>query len=86
MAKEDSMLTTIDNPFNPFEDFIQWWKKDLLLGHDCCGLLAREANINDLASENVNDRDITDAMDRIVKEDPIYKIVYPTDYKKVSSG
>ena len=44
--EKDSMLTTFDNRFNPFTDFIRWWKEDLRLGHDCCGTLAREANLS----------------------------------------
>ena len=43
--EKDSMLTTFDNPFNPFTEFDRWWKEDLLLGHNCCGLLANESTI-----------------------------------------
>lgn len=72
----DFMLTTFDNPFDPFTDFIRWWKEDLRLGHDCCGKLAREANISDLAGDDVIVQDITDAAQRIVLQEPtIYKIV-----------
>lgn len=82
---EDSMLTTFDNPFNPFSDFVRWWKEDLLLQHDCCGTLAREANTNDVASDEVNDKAIVEAMKRIVEREPmIYKIVVPSDF--VASG
>ncbi len=80
--EEDSMLTTYDNPFNPFKDFILWWKMDvLILGHDCCGLLARESNTSSVASEAANDQLVVDAMNRIVANEPtIYKIVYERDY------
>lgn len=81
MDEKDSMLTTYDNPFNPFTDFIRWWKEDLRLGHDCCGTLAREANISFVASEKVNDKNVIEAMNYIVKQNPtIYKIVYKTDF------
>lgn len=81
---KDSMLTTFDNPFNPFNDFDRWWKEDLLLGHDCCGLLARESNVSDVANDNVNDKAIIDAMKKITKDNPtIYKIVYESDFDKV---
>lgn len=77
MNEQDLMLTTFDNPFNPFTDFIRWWKEDLLLGHDCCGTLAREANTSTLSGDSINDKEIRDAMNRIVKNEPmIYKIVY----------
>lgn len=81
MEEKDSMLTTFDNPFNPFNDFVRWWKEDLLLGHDCCGTLARESNVSDVASDDVNDKEIVEAMNRIVKRDPmIYKIVFKSDF------
>lgn len=73
---KDSMLTTYDNPFNPFTDFDRWFKEDLLLGHDCCGYLARESNTNDVVSDSVNDEYVIDAMNRIVLREPmIYRIV-----------
>ncbi len=85
--EKDSMLTTYDNPFNPFTEFDRWWKEDLLLGHNCCGLLANESNVSDIASDEVNDKAIIEAMERIVKREPmIYKIVYQSDFNKVANG
>lgn len=85
--EKDSMLTTFDNPFNPFTEFDRWWKEDLLLGHNCCGLLANESNVSDVASDEVNDKAIIEAMERIVKREPmIYKIVYQSDFKKAVNG
>ena len=85
--EKDSMLTTFDNPFNPFTEFDRWWKEDLLLGHNCCGLLANESNVSDIASDEVNDNAIIEAIERIVKTEPmIYKIVYQSDFKKEANG
>ena len=85
--EKDSMLTTFDNPFNPFTDFSNWLKQDLLSGHDCCGTLAREANISSIRSEYANDKEIIEAMERIVKQEPfIYKIVYKNDLVTSLSG
>ena len=85
--EKDSMLTTFDNPFNPFTEFDRWWKENLLLGHNCCGLLANESNVSDIASDEVNDKAIIEAMERIVKREPmIYKIVYQSDFKKEANG
>lgn len=78
MEKElDFMLTTYDNPYDPFEEFTPWFKMDLLLGHNCCQLLANESNTNEIASDEVNDKEIITAMDRIVEREP-------TIYKKIS--
>lgn len=80
--EEDYMLTTFDNPFNPFKDFEAWWKYDLILGHDCCGLLARVARTSDLFSDKVNDKLIEEAMDQICSEEPmIYKKVTKNDFE-----
>lgn len=77
MKEKDSMLTTFDNPFNPFVDYNRWYKEDMLLGYNTCGYLARESNVSDVASDEVNDKAVVDAMERIVKRYPtIYKIVY----------
>jgi hypothetical protein len=77
---EDFMLTTYDNPFNPFDEFENWFKTDLVLGWNCCQTLAREANTSDIVSDEVNQVEIFEAMKRIVKDWPmIYKIVVKTD-------
>lgn len=83
------MLTTYDNPINPFTEFKSWWKLDLILGHDCCGLLARTANLSDISSDEKKEKEILEAMQEIVKENPtIYKIVSEEDYnvEKDSGG
>lgn len=83
MAKaeeNDFMLTTHDNPFNPFKEFDLWWKEDLRLGYDCCGLLARTAATSSISSDEVKEAEILRAIDEIVKNQPmIYK-------KSIKSG
>lgn len=77
MNEENYMLTTFDNPFDPFEDFDRWWKQDMLLNHDCCGLLASTACVSDELGDEVNEKAIKEAMEKIVSDEPlIYKIVY----------
>lgn len=82
----DIMLTTVDNPFNPFTEFERWWKEDLRLGHDCCGLLALNANTSEIFSDEVNQRIINQAMIDIVEFDPsTYIIVKENDYEIVEN-
>lgn len=82
---DDFMLTTVDNQFNPFDDFEIWWKEDLRLGHDTCGLLARTSNVSDVASDEVNEQYINSAMDEIVRRWPmIYRKVRKSDYAMAS--
>jgi hypothetical protein len=72
---DDAMLTTFDNPFNPFKEYDQWFKWDFL-GFNCQGTLANEAIYSDVASDSVNELETLLAMKRIVKKYPkIYRIV-----------
>ena len=65
-----SMLTTFDNPYNPFENYDDWYRFDNDHKYDSCGKLAREmACIPDelVPSEEVK---LTEsAIDNIVKND-----------------
>ena len=62
-------LSTIDNPFNPFEDFIQWYLYDIEKGYNSSGRLARVANLTDDLSEIEKDKAIEKAIDDIIKYD-----------------
>ena len=76
------MLTTYDNPYNPFTQFNLWFKHDMLLGHNCCGLLAKTACLNNIQSDYYNQKDVNDAINYICKEFPlIYKKVYRSDFE-----
>ena len=68
MAK-DYMLSTNDNPYNPFEQFIPWFLFDIEKGYDCCGRLARIANFSDDMTQKEIDEENERAIDIIVKED-----------------
>lgn len=41
------LLTTVDNPYSPFDDFKRWYMEDLNLGYNTCGLIARLSNPSD---------------------------------------
>jgi hypothetical protein len=60
-------LTTIDNPFDPFDDFDKWYAFDIAHGYDSCGYLARIARTSDKFSEEDQEREIQRAIDEIVK-------------------
>ena len=47
---EEYMLTTVDNPFDPFTQFDQWLSFDTAQGHNTPGLLD-QVTITLLASE-----------------------------------
>ena len=68
-------LTTIDNPFNPFEQFNDWYRFDEGKGYHSCAYLARIARTSDQLSPAENEDEIERAIDDIVKYNPlgIYK-------------
>lgn len=71
------MLTTYDNPFDPFEEFDKWYLFDVDKGYNSCGYLARIARTSDGLSEPENDEEIERAIDEIIHYD------FLNVYKKV---
>lgn len=71
-------ITTIDNPFDPFEEFEDWNALDVQLGHNTCSLLARF----DYNSSELSERDqllsTEQAIDDIISVDAL------NIYRKVS--
>jgi hypothetical protein len=49
------MLTTIDNPFDPFEQFTSWLLFDEEKGYHSCSYLGRIARTSDQLSDEEND-------------------------------
>lgn len=68
MTAERPMLTTIDNPFNPFTQFAEWYAYDEAAGHHSTSLLDRIAVTSDELSESEQDYAIERAIDEIVTE------------------
>lgn len=64
-------LTTIDNPYDPIENFSDWFNYDTDKGYNSSGLLARIAKISDSMSDEENDREVERAIDEIIKFDPL---------------
>lgn len=66
---EECALTTFDNPYDPFEQFIPWFLFDEERGYHSCGYLARIANTSDQLSDEENAAILEEAIDEIVKYD-----------------
>lgn len=62
-------LSTIDNPYNPFDQFYDWYRCDLDKGHNCCSYLDRIAYTSEQFSDEENAREIERAIDEIIKYD-----------------
>lgn len=62
------MLTTIDNPYDPFNDYDRWYSYDFRKGYHTPGLLARVCVISDELSDPDQKLALEQAIDEIVKE------------------
>lgn len=72
------MLTTVDNPFDPFEQFTSWFLFDTEKGYNSCSYLARIARTSDQFTEEENNKEVERAIDEIIKND------FMNIYKKVT--
>lgn len=75
------MITTFDNPFDPFEDFMSWFMFDIEKGYNTCSLLARIEDTADDMTQKEIDEEIERAIDTIIEYDfmNIYKKVKQTE-------
>ena len=74
------MLTTFDNPFDPFEQFTDWFMFDVEKGYNTCSYIARIAKLtDDMSDQEVND-EIERAIDEIIQYD------FMNIYKKVTKA
>lgn len=67
--EQKHMLTTLDNPFDPFDDFVHWHMFDCEKHHFTSSRIARIANIDSEMTEKEVDDEMERAMDLIVKYD-----------------
>ena len=68
-----AMITTFDNPFDPFDQFDSWYAYDEEKGYHTCSYLGRIAK----TSEQLTEEEIERAIDEIIKYD------FRNIYKKV---
>lgn len=80
-----SRLTTVDNNWNPFTQFSEWYNEDVNLGYNTCGLLAKrfekylkENNIQ--SAEVLSDYEYAEIIDKL-----ILQIIdeFPLLYKRI---
>lgn len=64
----EHMLTTVDNPYDPFTQYDEWYEFDAASGYHTPSLLARVVQTSDELSEADQSVAIEQAIDEIVSE------------------
>ncbi len=77
MAKM-SMLTTFDNPYDPFTQFTKWFLFDVEKGYNSCAYLGRIVRTSDEFSDEEDQAATERAIDDIIRLD------FRNIYKKVT--
>lgn len=79
---EECMLTTIDNPYNPWTHYDEWFAHDLLNGHNTCSYLARIVVSSSELSIKDETQAILKAIDEIVSihTNGFYFKITPTNF------
>ena len=62
-------ITTIDNPYDPQEEFNQWFTYDVTNGYNTCAYLSRISKTSDQLSDAENEEENERAIDEILKYD-----------------
>ena len=71
-------LTTIDNPYDPFEQFTSWYMFDVEKGYNTCAHIGRITKVRDDMSQKERDLEEERAIDEIITHD------FLNVYKKVT--
>ena len=80
IESNECRLTTIDNPFDPFTQFDDWFLFDNEKGYNSCSRLDRIVRVSDEMSETEVNEEIERAIDEIIKYD------FLNVYKKVTKN
>jgi hypothetical protein len=78
----NGMLSTLDNPFNPFTQYNEWYNFDVSKGYHSCAYLARIVKSSEELSELDESLAIEQAIDEIIEYNILgmYIKVTPTTF------
>ena len=77
ITSNEYALTTFDNPYDPFEQFTNWFLFDVEKGYNTCSYVARIAQFSEDMTQKEIDEENERAIDEIIKYD------FMNIYKKV---
>lgn len=79
--EREFMLTTKDNPYNPWTEYDSWYAYDHEKGYDSPSYQARIAVTSDQLSDEENDEIINQAIEDIIRLDKFIGVGYTKAYK-----
>lgn len=65
------MLTTTDNPFDPFEEFTSWFLFDVGKGYNTCSYLGRLVRFFPGMTQKEEDEEVERVIDEILTLNPV---------------
>ena len=80
---KECLLTTIDNPYNPFTEWDNWLTYDVSHGYMTCERLGSITTLSDALSDAENNQSIDDSMNELIKTGAFSKDGKIIEYKKV---
>jgi hypothetical protein len=75
MVTQMCAISTVDNPYDPFDNFDSWYRFDMDKGYNSCALLDRVSFTSDQFTDEENAAEIERAIDEIVKFDVTNKFI-----------
>ena len=82
MSKE-IMITTVDNPYNPFEEWEKWLLYDTNKGYHTCERLASVTAVSDQDSDEENFYAVEQGINELIKTGALNKNGEIVEFKKV---
>lgn len=80
---EKYRLTTVDNPFNPFTQWDEWYFYDLTQGYNTCERIARNVAVSEFLPQEAIDSEYEQAFDQLIFTGAISNKGKLVEYKKV---
>ena len=64
-------ISTYDNPYDPFENFLEWYRYDCDKGYGSCQILDRLTEVYEGMTEKEYQEEMERGIDKLVKADPL---------------
>ena len=81
MSETNWLLTTLDNPYNPFTQFDEWYSYDTEAGYNTLGYIARLTQLPEDPTESESDEEYYSVCEEILRFNLTgnYTKAYPPD-------